>query len=874
MDKREQIEQLFQASLMSGLREESYHEKLALSAEDASITSNAGYTIPNPTYDKVVSYVSDLMRRELTNLTSEPPTLEIRLETRKQQGIGSKLIDEASGLCQIFPIKNREELSIEVPFIIVKGELVPFDVIQVGNERCPYSKENLGKIMMGMSQAAHGGMLGTGDGMVALEKVTNPTTTSGFLSDTLNVRARGNVIPDIGGMYVTAEEKKIGSMLKEAATLKPYDWSETEKVAKALCDKKHLELIKEASDIGEEMSVMIKTASNKSNQVRALSWVKLYDMPHGTYVKFPEMNGRDIAMTAGRILCDYDDEAEATLASRMRPDADEDKREETRQRHNLGFNARHGNKKTLITADGRMRILTPDSNVIGLKSNKKLFKHTGCQVEDLKRGDVFIIKTDKGKITPPKRVTEVEVRGAVPFSDKTLSNLTMCDVDSGAWRKDKTKVETDSNSRIIKNKGMHTITVIRTKDAVDSDDANTLWYNSTGTHCESYMSYLLMHKNVPLYDIVPMTEFLNNEAAYQACAPGDLMSVIPYSTKSRVPALTPSKKVVKITGTVGKTFSSVDEMERIMYGSEDNNFGIMVKTASQNETIDIQKRGDDKFDVTLRYTDRDDRMYTSREEKMSGLSESAAIGALIALKFDKTSATDIMLKATRNGGVSCHLPQGSDPNKIFGSKKRQQAIDNTISKLKNSGVENSIARFVKRKAIGSIAKTLGSAISPTIAAGVEGSELAFSPAFVNLVMDKGASENYSPAFVGEVTKDMSSAAEEAQSLSVAIEKLAEENKNGGMRKVAKTMALCAHFNQDAAKVYLSPEDYPHFIKLAEEIVSNKEIFENIVGDLIMEKTAGYYNDDHKMPVTYYGRAVYHLDRMFNLATEVAASVGE
>ena len=592
-------------------------------------------------------------------------------------------------------------------------------------------------------------------------------------------------------------------------------------------------MIKKASDVGIEIEEMVKEASFSSNQIRTLKWERLFDLPHGTYVKFPERNGKELTMTAGKVLRDFDFE----IPTRQR-DGGENVADANRKHESL---SRFWNQlRVLITEDGRMKILTQADKAIGLRSDQPLFRYHGCKVKDLKKGDTFFMKMPSGRPCIPHCVDRVERRTMAPYAGFDAAEIEGHD-DQGKV------VSPDAEKQIFRHQ-MRYIVSLACSDATKTSFYQSLFgVRHMDMSYDGTFSYFLMHKNTPTHDIITPEEYAANEAAYFQCAPMDLRAMIPYPQK-KLTVLSPEKKVIKIRGTIGPLFSSVDAIEDFMYNPAIPNFMKMMKTASANETIDIQKQGDDKFSVTLRYTDRDGRMYQAREEKMIGLSESAALGAMIALNFDKSTATDCMLKAKRNGSVNCSLPQGSDPNKIFGSKKKKKAVATLVDSMRQTGLDRKIANHMAKNLL---ANTVGKVSSGIAREAIKDSKLAYSPAFVNLVMDKSASM-----------------AEEAEALSCAIEKLAMEQESGSMRKVAKAMALCAHFNRDIGTVYSRPEDYPHFTKLASEIVKNKEVWEDMVGDLVVEKVAGYKEQNHKMPVSYYGRCVDHLDKMYQFASDL------
>ena len=87
-----------------------------------------------------------------------------------------------------------------------------------------------------------------------------------------------------------------------------------------------------------------------------------------------------------------------------------------------------------------------------------------------------------------------------------------------------------------------------------------------------------------------------------------------------------------------------------------------------------------------------------------------------------------------------------------------------------------------------------------------------------------------------------------------------------MRKCAKIMAMCSYFNDDCIKVMKDEDNYPHFDKLAQEIVNAKPILEDAIDDLLTEKIAYYKRgENHPMSVSFYGAAIGNMDNTFKIA---------
>ena len=807
MGRLENIEELFKASLASGFSE----EKTAAMIEEESqmVKLAAGVAIPNPTYDKIISHVQETMRREVDALTSTPTGVSVNMEVVKQETAGSSLVDTAQGLIQIFPFENNNEIAIEVPFLFMNGELVPFDVIQFNGERAPYSRENLGKAINGLIEMGDPASQVSGSGFIGLEKLHNPSTTNGFLADTLNVRHRGNVIPDIGGMFVTADEKKIDGLLKEAATMKPYDWSKVEKAANAIADKKYVEFVKNASKEGEEISMMVKTASHNSDISKTLPWVNVKNVPHKTFIKFPEFNRREFSMTAGLVLRDL-----------FVPFL---KNEEVSKRRNknLGF--------VVLTADGRIkRVKSEDEGFICLKANEPLFKLPGAYLNGFGRGDMFIARHN-GKYTVPLIIDESENR----------------------------QVRTNPPYEFWKREGSYNGKPVTTATVKDKNR------NASGAHSKISLRYLFV-KEFDLsssYDRIAIAQVEAETPIFKKSDKGEIISFISNQYKvnpelisslesynANVGIISSGKKLIRISGAIGKTFTSVNEIEDVMYGgttkvAEDGNFDEMMKVASVQDNITIKKTGA-TYSVTLKYIDKTERMSAAAEEKLEGLSESAVIGALIALNFSKDSATDLMIKVNNNSSVSCSLPMNANPAKIFGSKKRQ--IKKAISKFKNSEAGDLVGRAMAKKLMGKLGKDVA---APFVSAAIKDTALPASQFFVNAVMDKAASLK-----------------EEAAAVSAAFEKRAIKEESGEMRKYAKIMALCSHFIGDAIKCVESPTDYPHFKKLASGVADLKPVFEDAVSGLMAEKLACYKeNVPHPMSESFYRAAIDCMDKVYGIA---------
>lgn len=795
-DRRDQIEELFKASLSFGFEPEKNAGDFYEESSMIKLASGAGVMIPNPTYDKIISFVSELVSRDISDIAPEGASVSVEFVPSEQEGIGSTLIRQGSGEVKISPIEGNDEIGIEIPFLVINGGLAPFDVIQLNGERAPYTRENLAKAMNAIAAQGDPNQSVNGDGYVRLEKMHNPSTSQGFLDDTLNVRHRGNVIPDIGGMFVTASEKVIDGILKEAATLSPVDWSKVEAAAEALASKNYRDFIKAASDEGEEISAMVKTASRNSDISRTLPWKNVKSVKNKTFIKFPELYDGGITMTPGLVLKDLKNVFE------------------------LDNHPNDVDFFVVITADGRIKeIKREDEGFICYEISGKPFKLLGCYIDGLRKHDTFIARMDDGSFTAPITISRDNVRRL-----NTKQPLSSGD-DYSRTADKRADVHSTISLRVIECK----ITNNRSMTTCVLPTEKSFFGRVNG-------------------DDVAKDICRRNEAAMY-----DAKMIIPID--NRIFGLSKGKRLISVTGTIGKTFSNLDAVEAVLYGDRvkvaGEDFDGMMKLASLADTITVTKLRNDKYNIKVKYQDKTEKMFEACEETLEGLSESAAIGALIALNFSRSSATDLMVKVNHGTQVSCSLPANANPAKIFSSKKHK--IKKAVAAFKRNGADEIIGNAIGDILMDKAKENVGHKIvGPLVKKALMGTPLAKNQFFVNTILDKSASLR-----------------DEAKTVSVVFEKRAVAEENATMRKCAKIMAMCSYFNDDCIKVMSDPDNYPHFDKIAKEIVSAKPILEEAVDDLLTEKIAYYKSgENHPMSVSFYGAAIGNMDNTFKIASGI------
>lgn len=190
-------------------------DKIASDVKDSVLEKNAGIYIYQPTQDNVEDFVRKYIYNELTFF---PRILELIVTFLPSafDNIDKGMVKDGSGLIQI---KVRSKM-VELPFMVVDGELEPFDVIQMEGQRCPYSRENFRKIIINLDAQIEREEKGeTSESPYAgLSDYTNPTTSGGFMGDVLSIRDSQSY-RNGGSNYVTAAseytemEKKAGAFV-------------------------------------------------------------------------------------------------------------------------------------------------------------------------------------------------------------------------------------------------------------------------------------------------------------------------------------------------------------------------------------------------------------------------------------------------------------------------------------------------------------------------------------------------------------------------------------------------------------------------------------------------------------------------------------
>ena len=180
-------------------------EKIISGFNQPSIHKYAGIYIDNPNQENIEDFIRKYMYNELS-FFPRVLTIDVRLTPNSFDRAKKDIVDTGSGIVSI-DVRGKK---VELPFMISDGQLDPFDVIQLDGQRCPYSRDNLQKIIINLDkqieQEQSGGPAISINAYKTLSDFNNPSTVPGFMGDVLSIRdaqtsRRGN------GTYVVASSE-------------------------------------------------------------------------------------------------------------------------------------------------------------------------------------------------------------------------------------------------------------------------------------------------------------------------------------------------------------------------------------------------------------------------------------------------------------------------------------------------------------------------------------------------------------------------------------------------------------------------------------------------------------------------------------------
>jgi hypothetical protein len=365
----------FAASLSFGFGKEAMD--YSVNSEDTVIEKYAGISIYQPTIDNCELFIRKFVMNELTGMDGVR-SIDISLIPNKFDTIKPDYVKDAQGVVSI----KVDNVMLELPFMMLDEEFLPFDIIQLDKQRVPYSRENLRKVIAGViNQKKVSTQIPDFEPFKKLDKPINPASSIGFLGDVLKIKEQHAFRTTSGGnMYVTASAK-IDEALEKLANMKPVteeDW----KVLENMIRNKVVE--GEVDALKKEASVINSTDDTKMamifNRVKEIPFVDANTLPHGTVVAFPEVCDKEISMNKGIIIDDYMDMA--------------------------GYNPKK--MKIIVSQDSRMKVLENFDRFLCIKIPPEGFRIHARELDILMGGDVFLAFDGNKALVPcvVSRITE------------------------------------------------------------------------------------------------------------------------------------------------------------------------------------------------------------------------------------------------------------------------------------------------------------------------------------------------------------------------------------------------------------------------------------------------------------------------------------
>ena len=357
--------------------------RLAFEVEESFLEKNAGMPIYQPTVENVENFVYQTVLNDTKdlNLTVKPQINLTINETQPEKNYTGAQVENATGQVTL----KVKAFEITLPFLIIDGEFVPFDVIQVGKQRVPYNRENLAKVVAGLKKYndnIENKGLEEFKPYLGIERPVNPTSSVGFLGDVLRIQEQHSNRGGQSGQYwVTASEdtEKILEKLATMNAMREADWQALEKVLlKKAVDKRINTLNKYASEINacdeSDAVALEKFASN-------FPWTQAAALPHGTVIHYPEIIDNALSMKKALIIKVFTPMLDMTVPKGITVVVSEDGRIKVLESGDQFLCVVPKDKTYLNLPSSEFKMLTDNDRFMAFNSNQAIFPMTVSGIE-------------------------------------------------------------------------------------------------------------------------------------------------------------------------------------------------------------------------------------------------------------------------------------------------------------------------------------------------------------------------------------------------------------------------------------------------------------------------------------------------------------
>lgn len=788
-------------------------EKIAnvnIEYEDSLIEKCAGIHIHQPTIENIEVFVRKYIMNELSFF---PKVLEVNLEIfpNSFNKVQKSFVEDASGIVKI----KIQKKTLELPFLVRDGELMPFDVIQMDGQRVPFSRENLKKLVVNLDHAQTKSQQQNGieSAYLGIENPTNPATVPGFMGDVMYIRdTQINRRPNDSRMLVTASEKiefNLDSMIEKIANLKPMSEEEFKTIEYVLKKKAADELEHEFEKIAsiDEEELPTRQDIKAFERLNKFNFEDANNLNNGTFIVFPEIKKEhgtaEITLTPAVVISDF---------------------LEVTEKESIDM-------KIVVSYDGRMKVLTKREPFLCKKTENKAFKLPTVSIKSLSDKDIFFaLKGDK--TIPPSIV--LKTRNANRFThlhdfgkpDNSLS--------------DKTLVVEARSIKSSEAASMFT-------DSDDEKENRDYYYFGT---------YPISILNDSKFEYIDYSEFVRRKALELGTSQENIIALISKEVvcnkrykngKARVisdkPLCTdPDTSVIKIKGAINTNIKSKEDFDNLYklssVGYDITDTEKIAAAMGDNIKVECIDRSMKLYNVTVNFRDTDKRMMNARRLQFNRCSEGQLRAILRILKFEGQKVNEINFKAKNEPRAEYPLPFNctvADIKKLEGGE---------LKNISTQNVKDAVNKFINPQ---NVAIAVATALTSELAA--------------------DALKKTVPAG-NKVFETLRKFANESSALSAQFEKLAVEHESEEYLDYAKTMMISSLFGEKVAEVINSNESYPSIVDFSNELLRVKPYFEKVAYDLLERKINQEVLSVHEVPLSYLGRAINSLDNMCKIAYAV------
>lgn len=800
MSLKNKMSDAFAASLSFSTSSNSYK---SITDEDEKILKNANVSIYDPTPENIKEFVTKYTLNEM----KQYPSVRIKgidLESYEKDSEGvAGVVDRAVGEVKI----SVGSAELILPFHIISGEFVPFDVIKLKAQRIPYSRENLNRIISEILKKENLKEEKTEDfsPFVNVAKPVNPATSLGFLGDVLQIRdAQGNNNSSSGSHYVTASED-INVALEKIANLKSFD-GEDERKLREIIEKKvldaNIEYLEKSAEVINEAPDMTDTSMKIYDKVKRMPLRDVRKFNHGDIVHLPIYEkGEDadeVSMEKGVVISDFLHFKDKELSS----------------------------FKFLITEDGKLLNLDSNDPVMGIKvENDNSFRMVPKNFDSLQAGDMFFGYEERvGKATPMFRLNMVEQQGkngsfsmiTAPFYGEELPSSTALGDDALKRYTLEPLAKTNINKEyFLGQQGQPPL--MNSKDKPQDFDV-----------------YLLDNAQFSTLSVKDFVDKISKQLARDEVS---IMKAIEYGNKdsNSIVATSPDTKIIKVTGFLNGYLKSADELERVVNRahSDDTVSDSMNKVAADitnsKAYIEIRSVGQEEptYNVTVFAKVDSSMVFNMEKREFKGLDHAQVRELMMRFNVPSHIASSMMTKAKTEGYAKVTLDKDANLNILKGGDLKLKSNE-IIEKIKDG-------LFNKENAHRILTHLTQSAVSGALAGAGVG-----DPGLIAL-------------------------ADESEALSNVFEKLAMENKSESMLKVATLMNLTTRVYQRIDEA-LKGESFATFKEdVLSKVASSEDYLCKMAHEMIELKEAQYKESVNIVNPNYISRSVYHMDNLYKIA---------